>query len=79
MSTTLLEQSFHDNNQHSVLSCDESAGMSAVADTVPMRIRIMGRKELRMNREEPSIAELIGGIISVAGLVATLWLLAYIL
>jgi hypothetical protein len=53
--------------------------MSAVADTVPMRIRIMGRKELRMNREEPSIAELIGGIISVAGLVATLWLLAYIL
>lgn len=67
------------DNQYSVLSCDESAVMSAVADNVPMRIRIMGCKELRMNREEPSLIELVCGVISVAGLVATLWLLAYIL
>ena len=32
-----------------------------------------------MNRDEPSIIDLIGGVITVAGLVATLWLLAYIL
>lgn len=32
-----------------------------------------------MNREEPSLVELIGGVITVASLFATLWLLAYIL
>jgi hypothetical protein len=35
--------------------------------------------EASVNREEPSLIELIGGVITVAGLVATLWLLAYIL
>lgn len=54
--------------------CPRAGGLR-VTVTLP---RTQSRKDCTMNREDPSIMELVCGTITIAALVCTLWVLAYI-